>query len=139
MKTRFGWDIDEANNPLQDLINKDVKLGYIAAKIVLADAYDRMYKIFDHENFGDRKPMALVAKHPAEDVLTYSRAYNTIRRFIENDIGDVLNCSLQEFLSMPREYTHLVMDIITERRIRKNQVNADMEKRLKKDLEGGKY
>lgn len=93
-----------------------------------------MYGIFDHQHFGAKKPLALVAKHPAEDVFTYSRSYNTIRRFIENDVGDTLNCSLVEFLSMPREYTRLVMEIITERKAKKNQTTAEMERRLKKEL-----
>jgi hypothetical protein len=93
-----------------------------------------MYGIFDHENFGAKKPLALVAKHPSEDIYSYSRAYNTIRRFIENDVGDAINCSLVEFLSMPREYTRLVMEIITERRARKNQSATDIERKLKQEL-----
>ena len=28
-----------------------------------------MYGIFDHQNFGAKKPLALVAKHSVEDVL----------------------------------------------------------------------
>lgn len=93
-----------------------------------------MYGIFDHQNFGAKKPLALVAKHTAEDVFSYSRSYNTIRRFIENDVGSSINCSLLDFLSMPREYTRLVMEIITEKRARKHQSAVDMERKLKRDL-----
>ena len=93
-----------------------------------------MYGIFDHQNFGAMKPLALVAKHPSEDVFTYSRSYNTIRRFIENDVKESTGQSLNEFLSMPREYTRLVMEIITERRARKNQSAADIERKLKQEL-----
>lgn len=93
-----------------------------------------MYGIFDHERLGANKPLALVARHPAEDVYTHSRAYNTVKRFIENDVSETTGCSLPEFLNMPREYTRLIMEVIAERRNRKNQSAADIEKRLKQEL-----
>lgn len=120
---------------MQKLIDNATKLNYIAATIVLRDAYEQMYGLFNHEHLGSKRPLALVARHPSEDVFTYSRSYNTIRRFIENDVGSSLNCSLTEFLQMPREYTRLVMEIITERRARKNQSAADIERKLKQELQ----
>lgn len=106
----------------------------MAAQIVLRDRYEQMYGIFNHDFLGDKKPLALVAKHPAEDVFTHSRAYNTIKRFIEYDVGGTLNCSLNEFLDLPREYTRLIMEIIVERRARRNQSATDMERNLKREF-----
>lgn len=94
-----------------------------------------MYGIFDHERFGGNKPLALVARHAAEDVHTHSRFYNTVKRFIENDVKDATGCSLPEFLSMPREFTRLTMEIITERRSRKNQSADEIERRLRQELQ----
>lgn len=122
---------------MQELINNAGQINYQAALIVLRDAYERMYGIYDHQKQNVKRPMSLVAKHPAEDIYTHSRAYNSVRRFIENDVYGSTGCNLQDFLALPREYTKLVMATITEKRNRKNQTATEIERRLKQELNAG--
>ena len=91
-----------------------VSLDSIQAQIVLRDAYDTSYGIYDHSAQNPNRPMALVGMHPAENTTYHSRLYNTIRRYKTYDIKTAFGLSLVEFLELPREISSFLLNLQAE-------------------------
>lgn len=86
----------------------------IDARIILLESYETAYGIYDHDNFDPHRPLALVAMHPAEDYTSVSRMKLTIERFFNNEVYKNFGLNLTEFLSLPREYTELLFEVIAK-------------------------
>lgn len=93
----------------------------ITAKLILIDAYETTYGIYNHADEAANKgrPLGLIAMHPKEDFSTHSALYNTIRRFKKYKVGnqDNFNISLIEFLQLPKDISDLVLDIMAKESI----------------------
>lgn len=97
------------------------KLDSISAKLLLLEAYETMYRIYNHENAplnerGDPiRPLALVAMHPQENDTNYSSLHRLIARYALHDIGDKFKISITEFLRLPHEITDLLFRISSDK------------------------
>lgn len=99
---------------LARLLDSVKALDPIQARIVLRDAYETSYGIYNHDTEDPSRPMALVALHPAENVTAHSRLYNTIRRYKMYDVKTHFGYNLSEFLELPREFTKFIFDVLAE-------------------------
>lgn len=99
-------------------------------KLVLMDHYEQTYGIFDHERFGEARPLSVVAMHPKEDATSYSKLYRTIWRFAQHRIYERTGLNLNEFLELPHDIVELLFKISTET---SKQQDAPLEQ-IMKDL-----
>lgn len=88
-------------------------LDSISAQLLLRDAYDTDYGLFDHANDTSR-PLALVGRHVREDYHEYGGLYRAIYQFNVNEIHKNWGYTLTEFLELPREFHRLILRICSE-------------------------
>lgn len=89
------------------------KVDSISAQLVLAEAYDVAYGIYDHD-IPDAHPWGVVLHSHKEDYSEYGPLYRTFYQYRLKDIGKLFNISISEFLDLPREYVNLMLRIATE-------------------------
>lgn len=95
------------------LLENTGKLDSISAQLVLRDAYDIDYGIYDHANDRSR-PLALVGRFEKEDYNEYGGLYRAIYQFNVNEVHKNWGFTLTEFLDLPREIHRLVLRICSE-------------------------
>lgn len=95
------------------LLENTGKLDSISAQLVLRDAYDIDYGIYDHVNDRSR-PLALVGRFDKEDYNEYGGLYRAIYQFNVNEVHKNWGFTLTEFLDLPREIHRLVLRICSE-------------------------
>jgi hypothetical protein len=78
-------------------------------RLMLMEAYDIDYGIANHELEMYQGPLNLVKMYPKEDPVSYSRRYETIRRYHIYRIQDHFGFNLKEFLDQPREYVDFML------------------------------
>lgn len=86
----------------------------ISAKLLLREAYEQLYLIFDHNQLHKVRPLGLVAMHPKENVSDYSKLYRTVFRYKHQNIKEHFGLSLTEFLDLPHEMVELCFKIAYE-------------------------
>ena len=122
---RFGFSVDN-KKAIDEIYAIKKSVDSITAKMLLREAYEIDYNVFDHDRDTTR-PLALVAMHPKENASEHSELYNTIRRFELYGVGAKFNVTLAEFLSLPREITTLILDICGDRVTKENaEVNTTL-------------
>lgn len=109
----FGLDRVGLKGQLETLLENSRKVDSITAQLILRDAYDVDYGIFDHVNDRSR-PLALVARHVKEDYCEYGGLYRAIYQYNVNEVGKRWNMSVVEFLNLPREFHRLILRICAE-------------------------
>lgn len=129
---QFGWMVDpggdsipilaDPNNLFNQVLAKTKPMELMQAKELLAEAYDTTFGIFNHlrqaqieEKSADpalKRPLALVALHPAEDWAgRHSQLELILRGFADNAVAEHFNISLPEFLDLPVEMAERLMRI----------------------------
>lgn len=83
-------------------------------QIILREAYEIAYGIYDHVHGPIDRTMSLVALHPKENYNEGSRLYQTIRRYRIYEVNKHFGLNLTEFLELPREFTELIFSILSE-------------------------
>jgi hypothetical protein len=81
----------------------------------MREAYEQTYKIYDHENLSERRPLSIVAMHPKENTFAYGSMARIFYKYHELEIEKHWHLSIGEFLNYPREYVDLMCKISTER------------------------
>jgi len=102
---------------LDNILEQGKQLDNIAAQMVIRDAYETQFGIFDHGS-PDAGPLALVEYRPQEDVSEYSALYRTFYQYHLYEVHKEWGLSLNEFLEMPREYCALMLRISSEKAAR---------------------
>lgn len=98
---------------METLLETVGNLDSISAQLVLRDAYDTDYGLYDHANDRSR-PLALVGKHEKEDYNEYGGLYRAIYQFNVNEVHKNWGLNLVEFLNLPREIHRLILRICSE-------------------------
>lgn len=89
----------------------------IPAQMVIRDAYETQYGIFDHGS-PSAGPLALVEYRPKEDVTEYGALYRTFYQYHLYEVQKEWGLSVTDFLSLPREYCALILRISSEKAAR---------------------
>lgn len=94
--------------PVDELLRTmPVGLDSYTIKMLLMEAYETKYGIYNHDAPDPNRPLALIAMHPKEDTRERSPLYETIERYRIFDVYKYYGLNLVEFLSLPR-------DVVTE-------------------------
>ncbi len=88
-------------------------LDSISTKLVLQEAYETMYTIFDHENpaLSKMRPLAVVAMHPKENASEYSKLYRFFYRYTQHRIHELFGVSVTQMLELPHEIVEKMFEI----------------------------
>lgn len=87
----------------------------MSAQLVMAEAYEQAYKLFDHEQDSGRSPFAVCAMHEKERYAEMSPLHHVFRLFHELKMADDWKIDILTFLSLPREFTDLMFKITKAR------------------------
>jgi len=121
----------------------------LQAKEVLYEAYDVTFGIFNHLKQAQiekinpeshlKRPLALVALHPAETWAGPKTELDRIMRgFSDNKVAEFFNLSFTEFLELPVEYTEMVMRVCKDALKRKTSETAAQASALAQAAHGAK-
>jgi hypothetical protein len=109
----FGLSRIGQKGRLEGLLENASNLDSMTAQLVLREAYDEDYGIYDHSSEQGR-PLALVGKHVKEDYHEYGGLYRAIYQFNVNEVHKNWGFTLTEFLDLPREFHRLILRICSE-------------------------
>lgn len=100
-------------------------------RLVMLEAYDQTFGIFDHEKEGHKpeNQMAVMRMHPAEDMATGNRLRGLMKELVACRIPELTNEPLSRLLKYP-------LDILEEYLVEGRKARAHSEK-LQNDLEAG--
>lgn len=103
---------------LWEVIDRFPKTSYVEGQMLLRDAYDQAFGVFDHlqqrineQSTSDptnKRPLSSVAYHYPEDTEGVTITA-TVRTFAQLRIYERFGLSLTEFLELPHEYTQVVL------------------------------
>ena len=89
------------------------------SRLTLAQAYETTFEIFDHlrqeqqeslmADAAQKRPLAMVAMHHAEDFCKGSKLYDMLVYYSRARVWDVFHISLVEFLSFPHELVEFII------------------------------
>lgn len=111
---RFGLSLIGERTVIDDLLARVKDVGSISAQILLREAYETIYRIYDHDAPDPSRPLAMVAMHEKENVTEHGALYNAMRRYAASDIARRFNLTPGEFFSYPREITALLFNIVAK-------------------------
>lgn len=102
-------------------------LDSIALQILLREEYEQDYHIFDHQAYGEQRPLSLVAHNSKEDVGELSGLYRVMWRYTRHGIYSKFGLNLEQFLDLPRDICEMLFKIATDETIRKgSQIDETM-------------
>lgn len=122
---------------MEALLENIGNLDSISAQLVLRDAYDTDYGLYDHANDHSR-PLALVGRHEKEDYHEYGGLYRAIYQFHVNEVHKNWGFTLTEFLDLPREIHRLVLRICSEDAVRSLVPTEKQIRQLEQNKQGNK-
>lgn len=88
------------------------KVDSITAQLLLREAYEITYGIFDHST--SEHPWDLVLNRKQETVGAYSALSRTLRAYRLKDVKGRFGLSITEFLDLPRETVNEIFQICDE-------------------------
>ena len=120
------------------LIRQDLpKIDSMSAQMLLREAYETAYHIFDHENESQYHPWDLVLSRVKENYTDYDQLPMTIEKYRVQNVHGIFGLSLPEFLDLPREIVNLLLDICSREQTLRNEMqkaelaNAENESKRK--------
>lgn len=118
---------------IRHMLEKMPKLGSIPAQLLLRQAYDVTYGIFDHTSpmADTSNPLALSEMFYAEDVCSDSLLYERVDQYKKERIGDHFKISLKEFMSYPTDMVIHLLEVATHY----NALEDKVARRMKQDEE----
>lgn len=108
----------------------------VDTKIVMHEAYEEQFGIYNHTYSPVTRPMASVAYHPSEDTLTHSMLTDSLRHFHLKKIKEIWGINYLEYMSLPISVTSMMREISDEISSQKRN-QADEEDRMLKNAMNG--
>jgi len=103
--------LDDPNpKSLDELLYYARRTDSILAQLLILEAYETTFRLYNHDRENPNEPLALVRLHDKENVVKYSRMANVIRSFRRHRVGHHFNMSLSEFLKYPRHIGRLILE-----------------------------
>lgn len=97
------------------MLNEDLTTDNITAKLMLREAYETAYGIYNHDApDAEVHPWALIAHGDKEDYGKLGPHQAIARVFMLNDIGKKFNISFLEFVALPREMVNCLIELTEE-------------------------
>lgn len=132
----FGTDVD-LRNYLVDALNRfSFTNSNVDTKIILTDNYEDRFGIYPHLSGNKNRPMASVAFHSCEDMLTHSLLAESMRVYEKKKIKEIFGISYTEYMSLPTTVASLMRDICEEVISRKTTEANNADNLLKNAMNG---
>mgnify|MGYP000014629355 CR=1 FL=1 len=128
---RFGIKQIRKRTKVDELLKSARKIDSISAQILLREAYEISYHIFDHERDMDH-PWNLVMERHKENYNKYGTLYRTVYTYRLRDVHKRFGLNLEEFLELPREMVELILDICAK----EDQEDSGAFKNVRAELDG---
>lgn len=106
------------------------------AELLLREAYDVSLGIFDHiqqsvidknsKNPDNKRPLSLVALHPAEDTYRQFNYKTLAKLFNDLKIGDKFNISFIDFLNLPPHINKELIEVAQDIQSKESSVLKDL-------------
>lgn len=74
----------------------------MTAQLLMTEAYDQGYGIFDHESFDATDPLSIIGMHPAEDIITGSKISVLEDELVAIRLPELTNTPLVELMNWPK-------------------------------------
>lgn len=118
---------------LKELHNSGVRIDNpIALDVLLSQAYDVTYGIFDYDRNPNR-PMAAQAVHPAENLTYKSSRRLRVRQYLSRGILARFGLDITEFLELSRQDIEMLLE---EAALKNDEDLADAERAARNALQG---
>jgi hypothetical protein len=104
----------------------------VEAKIALTALYETKFGIYDHFSQYKKRPLAIVALHPCENINQNGLLEQIIRAYSKRGIKDVFGLNIQEFLDLPMDIAEMLMKVADEHRAANQQTLSEIEKEMHK-------
>lgn len=83
--------------------------------ILLREAYETTYGIYNHQNPDPSRPLALIAMHPAEDATVGSTLHERLEQFADFQVAKHFGLSLNEFFELPSDVCTKILEVSAKR------------------------
>lgn len=113
---RFSAIVDDDNSELNNLVFKSKTVDNLTAQILLSEAYDIDYGIFDHNTSSNEDVLKLVAKHAVEDVDQKTLLDIYTERFVLLDVYETTGLSLDRFWKLDRVEADKLLELCAKRK-----------------------
>jgi hypothetical protein len=138
----FGLELSE-DSVFAKTLRHSKKTDYISSRLLLRQAYANTFGIFDYlkqeqlelfsTDAASKRPLAMMALHPAEDHCKGSRIYELIKLFPILKIYQHYGMSLTDFLELPHDYADLILTESSNRYKKDAEQNESLINKLKRN------
>lgn len=133
----FGAPQENVETEIDELLESMPEVDSISAKMLLREAYETTYEIYNH-NLDNSHPWAMVMAHPKEDMSTYGAIYRTILSYRVRDVYKRYGLNLTEFLDLPREYVEFLLEVSANETKQDTATAEDIAREMDESVKGMK-
>lgn len=108
--------VDDEQSELNRLVFKSRTTDNLMSQILLSEAYDIDYGIYDHNNSAPEDVLKLVAKHVIEDVDQKTLLDIYTERFVLLDVYSTTGLSLERFWKLDRLDADKILELCAKRK-----------------------
>lgn len=108
--------VDDEQSELNRLVFKSRTTDNLMSQILLSEAYDIDYGIYDHNNSAPEDVLKLVAKHAIEDVDQKTLLDIYTERFVLLDVYSTTGLSLERFWKLDRLDADKILELCAKRK-----------------------
>lgn len=133
----FGLDRVNKRGQLDVLLRDLPAVRPTSAEIMTRVAYQTEYGIFNHDDphAAKRRPLALVAMHPKENVMEGSTYLSALRRFYSFKINTTFTISAKDFFDLPVWETEVYFDMAASTMEQAAQRGKKLERQMQMELD----
>lgn len=108
--------VDDEQSELNRLVFKSRTTDNFMSQILLSEAYDIDYGIYDHNNSAPEDVLKLVSKHAIEDVDQKTLLDIYTERFVLLDVYSTTGLSLERFWKLDRLDADKILELCAKRK-----------------------
>lgn len=97
---------------------------------LLYNFYDTEYKIYNHAQDSNKRPLANIAFHACENINDDSLLESVMRMYVVKSIKDIFGLSLVEYLDLPIDIVEMLNGIADKENTKKANVVSNIEKQF---------
>lgn len=111
------------------------KVDPYTSQMLLREAYDIDFGIWNHNDEARSSPLALIKMYPKEDPVSYGRRYQLIRRYGIYQIKEHFGLTISEFLQETRENVDLYLRLAAEYAVKSGREKTNLLNEVSKAAE----
>lgn len=129
-----GRPVEKDRMLIDELFKSAPAMRPVMADMITQQAYQQEFGIFDHEQYGEQRPLALIAQHPKEDTYQGGPMFRFIRRYVQFDMRNILGITFNEWSDMPCYLAEQMLKIAEEKIEMKAKNDRERDKKSEMEL-----